>query len=122
MASDVVGMVPEIAGELAPTALDPIVLSLDKMSQSVVAGVDGGLADVIRLFVLITDMFVSQPEGLLAEKRGDPFFQMANNRHRKTDEEAFRNDMIRRGEICAVTWPIDLIKSLRKKFAAQFLE
>ena len=50
MAGDVVGMVPEIAGEFAPTALDPIVLSLDKMSQSVVAGVDGGLADVIRLF------------------------------------------------------------------------
>ena len=72
MAGNVVGMVPEIAGELAPTALDPLGLSLDKMSQSVVAGVDGGLPDVVRLFVLITDMFISQPQGFLAEERGKP--------------------------------------------------
>jgi hypothetical protein len=66
LAGDVVRVVPEITGELTPTAFDPICLSLHKMGQGVIAGVDRGLSNVVRLFVLVTDMFVGQTEGFFS--------------------------------------------------------
>ena len=113
---------PEITGELTPTAFDPIGLSLHKMSQGVIAGVDRGLPDVVRLFVLVTDMLVGQTESFFAKKRRNPHFDFAYDRHGKSDEEAFWNDMIGGSEISTMAGPVDLIESLREKFFSELLE
>jgi hypothetical protein len=74
-------MIPEVSGELLPTAYDSIGLSLNKMSQSVIAGVDRGLSDVIGLFVLIADVLVSQSKGFATDERGNPLFEATHDWH-----------------------------------------
>ena len=120
MAGDVVGMIPEVSGELLPTACDSIGLSLYKMGQSVIAGVDRSLSDVVGLFVLIADVLVSQSKGFATDERRNPLFEATHDWHGETNQKAFGNNMVSEGEVGPVLGPIDMIKSLWKKLLSKF--
>ena len=113
-------MVPEITGKLLPTAGDSIGLSLDEMGQRVVAGVDGGLANVVGLLVLVTDMLVSQSKCLPTDGGRNPLLQVTHDGHSDSNQQGFGHDMVGRGEIGAMLGPIDLIIALGEELAADF--
>ena len=92
------------------------------VDQSIVAGIDRGLPNVIGLLVLIADMFISQAQGLLTDPGGNPSLQMANQRERNPKKKTFWNDVIRGGQIPAVAGPIDPIEPLGEKFATNLPE
>ena len=120
LASNVVGVVPKIAGKLLPTAGDSTGLPFHKVGQRVVAGVDGGLANVVGLFVLVTDMLVSQSKCFPTDGGRNPLLQVTHDGHRDSHQQGFGNDMVGWGEIGAMLGPIDLIKTLGEKLAADF--
>ena len=60
LAGGVIRVLPEIAWQLLPASLEAFRLFLNKMDQGVVAGIHWGLTDIVRLFVFVTDVFVSQ--------------------------------------------------------------
>jgi hypothetical protein len=113
-------MIPEVSGELLPTASDSIGLSLNKMSQSVIAGVDRGLSDVVGLFVLVADVLVSQMKCFATDERRNPLFEATHDWHGETNQKGFGNNMVSGGEVGSVLVPIDLIESLWKKLLSKF--
>ena len=87
------------------------------MDQSVVAGIDRSLTNVIGLLVLIADMLVRQLEGLLADPGGNPLLEVADEGEGNPQKKTFRDDAIGWSQIAPMAGPIDLIETLGKQFA-----
>ena len=122
MAGGVVGKLPKVAREFAPAAIEEGGLTFNEMSQGVVAGIDRGLAGEIRLFVLVDDVFVGQPQGFLPDRGRNPFFKDAHEGHDEADDEGFWDDVVGGGEIGAMLGPVDRLEALRIKFGAELAE
>ena len=92
-------MLPKIERQFGPTFFDAVRLALEVMGEGVVAGVDGGLADVVRLLVLVEDMFVGELERLPADPGRHQWFQFLHQRHEEANGKGFGNEVVGGGEI-----------------------
>ncbi|NDC00835.1 MAG: hypothetical protein EBZ83_05385, partial [Verrucomicrobia bacterium] len=87
LAGGVVGVLPEIERQFGPAFFHPVRLAFEVVGEGVVAGVDGGLADIIGLFVLIKDVLVSEFERLVADPGRHEGFEPPDQRHEQPDGE-----------------------------------
>ena len=122
LAGGVVGVLPEIKRQLGPTFFDAFGLALEVVGEGVVAGVDGGLADVVGLLVLVKDVFVGQLKCLPPDPGGHQGLQTLHERHEEADGQGFRNQVVSGGEVGPMFRPFDFTVALRIELAAKLAQ